>query len=108
MAGTRPPRFATALSAWLCREALKALEKPIIFVVRADPEPDDVSAIPYAHSAVISANSHRKDRAALAHPFELQTRMARVINEQAIRLSRLFANMIRQAAVGVPEARLCE
>ncbi len=73
--------------------------------MRADPKPDDfIGAREYAHGSVASSHPGRNVPSTAVHPFEVESRMPRIAAKEAIRSSRLFADICRQGREHSAEA----
>jgi hypothetical protein len=66
--------------------------------VCADEKPDHlIFALPHAHRAVRIVHTHRPQRQRMVQPFELQTRVMRVLPEAAVRDSGSLLDVTRQS-----------
>ena len=72
-------------------------------MVRADPEPHDVTSVQHSKSPIVIAYPYRINRTPTAHPLEIQTRMIGVKCEEAVGLPRLPLNVIREEPICIPE-----
>ena len=70
-------------------------QQSVVFLVRADPEPDDVVVFHNAESAVCSADAYRVNSVPAPDAFEVQAWMAGVGSEQDVGVSRLALDVCR-------------
>lgn len=84
---------------------LSSCEKPFIFFVGADPEPEDlIRRSADAHRAVTAADADRNQPVRPMNLLEVQPRMTRVRNELPLGRTRLTANVGRKRGHQVPKA----
>ena len=85
---------------------LSARERSVKFVVRSDPEPDDLFSFAYTYSTIGTCYTDRPETRIVGQPLKPQTRVSGVLTEKAIGFSGFFLNLSRKFTVAVPEARV--
>ncbi len=76
-----------------CWAALRMVDETLVFVMRADPEPDDVVALENAECPVMEADANGIVGAGRMNRLEAETRMIGIGTEEFIRVLSLRANL---------------
>lgn len=83
----------------------ETLEKAVVVVVSADPEPRHRVVLDDSDGAVCDRHASRVDGLSVVDFLELETRVLRVVAKQAVGLSSRVPNVSWQCTVRRPEAR---
>lgn len=74
----------------MLRAAALFCEKPLVVVVRADPNLRDRIAFERADSTVLDTDTSRIQRFFVGHPLELEAGMTRIVSELGVGSLRTF------------------
>jgi len=61
-------------------------DKTVVFIVIADPKPDEIIAVSNRKSAICQVNARRKDLSVGINFFEMQAWMSRVVSKHTVGL----------------------
>ena len=79
-----PPAGGEGLPLKFVCSDLNSPEKPVVFVVRANPEPYDVASFQNAEGSIVDTHSHRIHWTPLTHPLEVQAGMAWIQSKETV------------------------
>ncbi len=96
-------RWKRLLGGDVAKSLPDSLEKTVILIVGADPEPGNSILFEQSEGSVSQANTHRIEWLTFFHPLEEKARMRRVITPQLVGLPRPLADFWGQGPVMLPE-----